>query len=230
MKKLLIPFVCCLLAAWSCNLDGSYYAENISEIVTIQSGKLVRDNGLTLTVVQESGATVSSLEEGERYYLLFDILKQYYTEAGELVNEIRLKSATPVEIIVPTLASEAEEITACDPVLFEFNWISGKYLDMGLVIYTDPKSNCAHSLFARYSLDESGTVLDLYLYHDGKNENPAYMDEKNLQTKERVISIPMERWENLKELRLTCDRLTWDSESGTYKVTRLTSSTTGRTD
>lgn len=228
MKKLLIPFVCCLLAAWSCNLEGSYYAENVSEIVTIESGKLVRDNGLTLTVVQESGATVSSLEEGGRYYLLFDILKQYYSESGAAVNEIRLKDATPVEIIVPTPASEAEEITACDPVLFDFNWISEKYLDMGLVIYTDPKSNCAHSLFARYSLDDTGNVLSLYLYHDGNNENPAYMDEKSLQTKRRVISIPMDRWENLQELRLTCDRLTRDGESGSYKVARITSSTTGR--
>lgn len=226
MKKLVL-FICCIIVAVSCNLNGSYYAENVAEIVTIQSGKLVRDNGNALTVVQESGVTVASLNEGERYYLIFDILKQYYDEQGYAVNEIRLKSATPVEIIVPAMASESEEITACDPVLFDFNWLGPKFLDMGLILYTNPKSNCAHNLFARYSLDETGSVLTLYLYHDGNNENPAYMDEKDLVTKGRIISIPMDRWENLKELRLTCDRLTWDGESGCYKVTRITSSTAG---
>ena len=38
MKKLIL-FICCIIAAMSCNLNGSYYAENVAEIVTIQSGK-----------------------------------------------------------------------------------------------------------------------------------------------------------------------------------------------
>ena len=53
MKKLLIPLLCSLLAAWSCNLDSSYYAENVPDIVTVTEHRLINDNGVVYTLAEK---------------------------------------------------------------------------------------------------------------------------------------------------------------------------------
>ena len=73
-------------------------------------------------------------------------------------------------------------------------------------------------MFARYALSHGNSVLNLALYHDGNNENPAHMDEKALKTGTRIISIPIYQWD-LSSVTVSIDVLTKNAD-GTYVVER----------
>ena len=112
MKKLLIPLLCSLFAAWSCHLDSSYYAENVPDIVTVTEHRLINDNGVVYTLAEKSSENLPDLEEDKRYYIVFDILNQAF--------EIRLHSVIPVEIKVPEELPESTEGLGGDPVQVQF--------------------------------------------------------------------------------------------------------------
>lgn len=211
MKKLLIPLVCSLIAAWSCNLEGSYSAQNVWDIVTIQQHKLVNDSGVVYNV-SSAPKDMPELEEGKRYYLVFDILNKSY--------EIAVQTCLPVAILVPTPADEAEEITAHDPILVQFNYIGSKYIDLGFNYYYDDRSNFAHEVFGRYTISvdpqDGNHILNLSLYHDGNSENPAVMDEASLKLGTRIVSIPVDAWD-FKAVTLTVDILS-TNDDGKYVV------------
>lgn len=211
MKKLLIPLLCCLVAAWACNMEGSYSAQNVQDIVTVAKGQLVNDNGVRYTI-SDVYKDAPALEEGKRYYIVFDILNINY--------DISVRSVTPIQVIVPVPASDQEEITAHDPIDVVFNWVGTSYLDLGYTYYYNEQSNCAHDLLVRYNLTNGDSVLNLFLYHDGNDENPAAMAEKDLKTGTRIISIPVSQW-NLSGVNLTMDVLINDG-TGKYTVERQT--------
>lgn len=214
MRKCLIALVCGLLAVCACHLEGSFTTQNSQDVVTISGGKLVNDNGVVYTV-SEKAADTPELEEGKRYLLIFNILDKYYN--------IAVTSVVPVEIVTPTLASETEVIAAHDPVQVQFNWIGPQYLDLGLSHYYVEGSDCAHAISARYSLSDDKKTLNLFLYHDGNDENPSARKEEELKQAGRVVSIPINEWKP-SVVTLTLDILGKDDD-GKNVVERKTYST-----
>lgn len=212
MKKLLIPLVCGLFAICSCNLEGSYSATNVQDIVTIVEHQPMNDLGVQYTITKKAQDT-PELTEGNRYFMLFDILNRQY--------EISVKSASPVEILPAQAVDPAEEIKGHDPIQIYFNWIGSRYMDLAIGYYFDEKSNYARTFQARYSLDEAST-LNVFLYLDGNNENPASMDENNLKQNTHFVSIPISDWD-FKAVTLTVDILTSTSEG--YVIEQKTYST-----
>ena len=214
MKRILIPLLCCLLAAWSCNVDSSFSTMNTQDMVTVSGGKLLNDNGVLYTLSQKAADT-PALEEGKRYYIIFDILDKNYN--------VFVNTVIPAEIVVPTAASAEESITAHDPLVVQFNWIGPKYLDLSFSYFYKEGSDCAHAIFARYSLSDDKKTLNLSVYHDGNDENPATLDEKDLKHEVRIVSIPISDW-SPSVVTLTLDVLSQNDE-GKYTVERLTYST-----
>jgi hypothetical protein len=207
MKKLLIPLIFCLVAAWSCNVGTTYSATNVQDIVTIVEHQLVSDGGVLYTVTS-APKDMQELQEGHRYYLLFDILNQNF--------EIDIKSVVPIDIIIPEEAP-VKEVEAHDPVIIQFNYIGKKYIDLAFTYYYDPTSNCAHDVFVHYFLENK--QLKLTLYHDGNDENPTKMSEDLLKEKTRIISIDMGD-EELNSVSLTLNLLGTDEKGNPAIVTK----------
>lgn len=216
MKKLFIVLICSLVAAWSCHIDGSYSATNVQDFVTITEGKLVNDLGVVYTV-SDKASEVPELLEGQRYYLLFDILNKYY--------DISIIQGIHVDVLETAKATEADaQLTAHDPVVVQLNWIGGNYIDLGFKYYYDPASDCAHNVFCHYALEDGNKTKHFYLYHDGNNENPAAMDMDKLKEKLRIISIPLGNLDGIDQVCLSLDLLGVDAE-GKYQVVSQTYST-----
>lgn len=210
MKKLLIPLLLSLAAAWSCNIDGSYTAKNMNDIVIKQEHGLVSDTGLEYTVV-EVYKNAPEMEMGGRYYIVFDILNNKY--------EISITQIVPVQVVNPEEAAQGEEIKAHDPIDIIFNWLGNKYLDLAFYYYYDKKSDCAHDIFVRYSISNTG-ILNLSIYHDGADENPSVRDIDDLKLGTKIISIPISQWE-FNAMNVTLDVLNKNAD-GTYTVERKT--------
>ena len=204
MKKLLIPLIFSLVAAWSCNVGTTYSATNVQDIVTIVEHQLVSDGGVLYTVTA-APKDMQELQEGHRYYLLFDILNQYF--------DIEIKSVVPIDIITPA-EDTGEEVQAHDPVIVQFNYIGKKYIDLAFTYYYDPTSNCAHDVFVNALRDKK--KLQLTLYHDGNDENPTKMSEESLKQNTRIISIDKGDQE-LESVSLTLNLLGKD-EKGNYAI------------
>lgn len=178
MKKLLIPLIFSLVAAWSCNVGTTYSATNVQDIVTIVEHQLVNDSG-DLYTVTSAPKDMQELQEGHRYYLLFDILNQYF--------DIEIKSVIEVDIITPEPDSGVPE-SAHDPVIFQFNYIGDKYIDLAFTYYYNPAGNYAHRTFVKSTYENR--QLKLTMYHDGNDENPTKMSEDVLKQKTSIVSIP----------------------------------------
>ena len=213
MKKLLIPLLISLAAVWSCNIDGSYTAKNVNDIITVGDHGLVSDTGVQYTVT-EVYKDAPAMEVGKRYYIVFDILNNKY--------EISISHIVPVQVVQAEEKAQGEEITAHDPIDVIFNWVGRSYMDLAFNYYYDKKSDCAHDVFVRYSITNGG-VLTLDIYHDGADENPSVMDIDDLKLGTRIISIPIGQWE-VSALVVTMDVLIKNTD-GTYKVERKEYST-----
>jgi hypothetical protein len=215
MKKLLIPILCGLLAVASCNMSGSFQAQNMTDIVTVDHGLLVNDNGVAYTLVETVGKDIPTLQEGLRYYVLFDILNQ------EL--DICLTNAMAVKIVNPTpVPEDLDEITAHDPVFFQFNTVGPRYWDMGILTYKAIGSNYAHNISVYYKVEDNGQNLHLYVFHDGNDENPVKMSSNDLASEATVISIPLSAFKDVDIYTLTCDVLTNNTATGEYEIVRRT--------
>ncbi len=214
MKKYLLPLVACL-AAWSCNLKGTYYIENADDFVTTRDSKLVNDYGATYTVTEDSSGKKWK-EEGMRSYIVFDITDRDYN--------ITLKSVTPAIISEPVQNELANE-DPHDPISPVKAFVSGGYLNMVINYYVQKGSDFLHTVSLLYQKPEGG-VMNLYLLHDGNNENPAYIDEDKLETVSKTYCFPLKELVNntsgLSSLTLTIDSLIAKSDEG-YEVrhTRL---------
>lgn len=215
MKKLLIPILCCLLAAASCTIGGSYSATNMQDFVTLDQGKLVNDNGVVYTLTEIAGKDLPTLEEGRRYYVVFDILNEHL--------EVRLKHAVTAREITPVPAPDnVEETEIKDPLTFRINAVGPKYWDLGIVYYRDPKNNFTHDINAYYRLEDAGSSLHMYVFHDGNNENPTHMEVKDLIEDAMVVSIPVSAFQGITNYLLTFDVLSQNTSTGEYKIDRRT--------
>lgn len=212
MKKLLIPVLCCLVATWSCGFESSYYVENAQDIVTILEHQLVNDNGVVYTLSEKAVASLPDLEEDKRYYIVFDILNQQY--------QIRLRNAIEAHIVTPEELPEQTEGLGSDPISFQFAQMGRKHLDMGINYYFAAGSDYAHQIKFYCTLENAGSQMNIHIYHDGNNENPTTLAEKDIKMDSRIISIPVSEWKTVNEVNIYCDVLAKDPATGEQKITR----------
>ena len=213
MKRLLIPFICCLLAAWSCSIgDATYYVENAQEIITVNEGLLVNDNGIVFTMKEDATTSSYRFEEGYRYHIRFDVLDYSY--------HIRLKEVNPITYTAAEPLPEGE-ITFNDPIIRQYSVISKNYWDLAFYTYRAANSNYAQQVHYYYTFDQTMGLLNLHVYVDGNNENPTTMEEKDLKADLHLVSIPLSSFKNLVDFSLTHDILSKKSD-GTYEIIRRT--------
>ena len=213
MKRLLIPFICCLVAAWSCTLgDATYYVENATDIITINEGRLVNDNGIVFTMKEDATTSSYRFEEGYRYFILFDVLDYSY--------HIRLKEVNPFTYTTTEPLPE-EEVTFNDPIHISYNSISKNYWDVVFFTYQKTNSNYAQRVFYYHEFDQTTGLLKLHIYVDGNNENPVTMEEKDLKVESHLVSIPLRYFKNVTDFALTFDYLHKKNDGG-YEIIRRT--------
>ena len=213
MKRLLIPFICCLVAAWSCTLgDATYYVENAQDIITINEGLLVNDNGIVFTMKEDATTSSYRFEEGHRYFILFDVLDYSY--------HIRLKEVNPFTYTTTEPLPE-EEVTFNDPIRISYNSVSKNYWDVVFFTYQKTNSNYAQQIFYYHEFDQTTGLLKLHIYVDGNNENPVTMEEKDLKVESHLVSIPLRYFKNVTDFALTFDYLQKKNDGG-YEIIRRT--------
>lgn len=215
MKKYFLLLVCCLAAAWSCKLEGSYNQSNVQDFVTLTEGQLVNDYGTVFTIrnVASDKVPVPTVE-GKRYFLLFDILN--------VDLDITLKNSTEVTTLPVTPAEETAP-PAHDPVSLAFYNITPSYLNLGLTYYRLKNSDLLHTFTVEYEKEKATNYITLILYHDGGDENPATVeDESALEEDYALLSIPLKQGDwTPSGVNLTCHVLQ-KNEEGAWEVTQTT--------
>ena len=214
MKKILLPLVCCLMAT-SCLKDNTIYIENYSDFATSVEGKLVTDKNIRLTVVENKTDSEAWKTEGERFFIVCDILNRNL--------ETRLKSLLHVDI-EEALPYTEDENEPDDPVEVMDQSVSGGYINLALEYFANPSSNAAHVLSCYYEANAAQDEFTFYVLHEGNDENPACMDEKKLERQSALVSIPL--WNLLKKgtptkLNLCLYQLK-KAQDGTYTIEQST--------
>ncbi len=213
MKKLLIPLICGLLATWACTpFENEYHAENMQDIITIRENLMVNDYGVVYTLKEKASASIPALEEGKRYFIVFDVLNQQM--------DIRLNMLLNVDITTPRALPEDQEIAGNDPVVFQFNSVGKLYWDLGITTYKAKNSTFEHKLSYYYTIQPGENKLILHIYHEGNNENPSTLTNDQLEAETHIISIPMANFKDVNDYGVCCDVLVKNAESGKYEVAR----------
>lgn len=214
MKKFLLPLMCCLLAT-SCMKESTFYMENFSDFASYYEGKLVSDKAYRLTVTENQTGSEAWKAEGERFFIICDILNRNL--------EIRLKSFMEVNV-EEALPYTEDENEPDDPVEVLDHSISGGYINMVLEYYTNPTSNTAHVLSFYYETNAAKDEFTFHVLHEGNDENPAFMDEKKLEKVSEVVSVPI--WDLLKRSTPTklslCLYQLKKAQDGTYSIEQNT--------
>lgn len=184
MKKFILPILCCLIAT-SCLKESTFTATNYVDFVTSYEGKLYSDyySGVAFTVKENKTGTSAWKKDGARFVIECDILNR--------AMEIRLNKLTEVSIQKAKAYLETEN-EADDPVVIANNNIGGGYLNLAVDYYADPASDCAHDIQFFYQANDDHSEVSIHVLHSGNHENPVYMDEKKLEVRERIYSIPLE--------------------------------------
>jgi len=185
MKKILLPLLLGLLAT-SCMKDSTLYVEDFSDFATVYEGKLITDKAYQFTVVENNTGNEDWKIEGERYLIVCDILNRNL--------EIRLKEIQGVDV-EEALPYTEDENEPDDPVEVLDQNISGGYINLALAYYANPDSNTAHVFSFSYEVNETTNHFTFHVLHEGGDENPVNMDEKNLKKQSKLFSIPL--WELL---------------------------------
>lgn len=214
MKKILLPLLCSLLAV-SCLKDATFTVQNFSDFAVSHEGKLVTDNAYSLTVTENESGNEAWKTEGGRFFIVCDILNRNL--------EIKLKSVQEVSVIEANPYVE-DEHEPDDPVVVFDHSISGGYINLAMNVYGDPSAKEEHQISFHYTSNELQNEFTFYVLHEGRHENPAYMDEKKLETRTLLFSIPL--WERVKrnvpvKLNLCLYQLDKNSD-GSYKVEKNT--------
>lgn len=181
MKKFILPLALSLLAFTACMKESTFTITNYVDIVTNVEGHLINDLGSTFTVVSNDSGSSEWKQEGARLYILCDVLNRNL--------DITLKEVVKIDIVNPT-SMDQMEYEGKDPVAIADHSFSGGYLNLVLDYYYNPSSNYARNI--RFYWDAQGIELHLYVFYDGNNENPAYVSEDVLKTKQSAYSIPLE--------------------------------------
>ena len=189
----------CLLAFASCNVNSSYSATNVYDILTVKDKTLVNDFGYSFNVTGNESSLKDWQVEGRRYFVLFDILNSN--------NDINIKGLETITIQNATPYSEEEELPG-DPVNIEFARTTYSYIDLQLTFYHAKKSDFQPEIQFR----NDGTKF--YIALDANGENPVNMGSDDLETVSRLFSIPItqEQAEKVYDITLTANVLTQDSD------------------
>lgn len=214
MKKLLIPLICGLLATWACTpFENDYHAENMQDIITINENLMVNDYGVVYTLKENACDNLPALEEGKRYFIVFDVLNRLF--------EIRLNKILNIDITTPRPLPENQEIAGNDPVVFQ-NTVGKMYWDLAITTYKAKNSNYEHKTSYYYTIDSIENKLTLHIYHEGNNENPSTMTNDQLEAETQIISIPLSNFKDITSYAVCCDVLVKNAETGKYEVARHT--------
>lgn len=211
MKKLFVLLLC-LVAAWSCHMDGSYYFQNCQDFVTLQEGCLVNDYGVVYSISQvASDQVVIPTTSGRRYFLYFDILNAN--------REILLKGTTDVSVLQPLPVTDPAPAYH-DPIALAFSSISPYYLNLQIAYYQVKGSDFYHRFYVQYAKDEETGMLVYNFYHDGNDENPASVaDTETLEQVSRILSIPVTGFDwTPSGLQFNCHVLQKKSDGSGYEV------------
>ena len=187
MKRILLPLLCCLMAV-SCLKEDTFSIQGYQDFATAYQGKLVTDNGLSLTIVKNESGNENWKNEGERFLILCDILNRNLETTLKNVLHVDIEEALPYT---------EEENEPDDPVEVMRQSISGGYINLALEYFANPSSNAAHVLSCYYEANAAQDEFTFYVLHEGNDENPACMDEKKLERQSEVLSIPL--WNLLKK-------------------------------
>ena len=217
MKQFLTLFTAATIGilATSCNLQDVFTITNMDDIVTVKGEYLLSDLGTTYRVTEDQTETKDWQQEGARLYAVFDVLNRQL--------EICLKKAQPMEIREAEPLSVSVEIPK-DPVVVALQNVSGGYVNLAIQIYMAKGTECPHNILFQYRNNkDSGSDLELFVFHEGNNENPSLLPEDDLKTEIRFYSIPLEKLVTSPSARitLTLDTLVKDS-AGKYSVQRTT--------
>lgn len=181
MKKFIPFLIASLLACWSCNLEDTYTETNVRDMVNVVDGLLYNDYGYNLAVVEDAVGEAKWKINGNRYLALFDILNRSL--------DIRLKEVLRSEVIEAEPLEDPESLKQ-DPVELSIQGFSGGYLNLGFTITRDKTSNFAHTFKFYYTVDNND--LKIYVEHDGNGEDPVHMADDNLESEDRMFSIPVD--------------------------------------
>lgn len=209
MRKFVL-LLCCLAAAWSCKLDGTYYVQNTQDFVTLNEGVLVNDYGAVYHITQVASDKVPvPTNDGQRFFVLFDILNANY--------DILLKNSVPVPIPTPVPAGETTEMG--DPVGIALHNIGPNYLNLGINYYKLKGSSKIHSFSVQYKKETATNEITFLLCHDGGDENPAAVeDESTLEIATQMLSIPIKQGDwTPSGINLSCNILK-EKAGGGYEV------------
>jgi hypothetical protein len=217
MKQFLTLFTAAVigLTAVSCNMKDVYTITNMDDIVTVNGEYLVSDFGATYRVTEDKTDSQDWKQDGNRLYVVLDVLNRQL--------EISLKKANIMEI------REAEPFTVLDekpkdPVVVALQSVSGGYVNLALQIYMAKGTECPHNILFQYrQKPDSNSEVELYVLHEGNNENPTVIPEDDLKTEIRFYSIPLASIapSQSTQLTLTLDTLVKDSD-GKYSIQRIT--------
>lgn len=201
--------------AVSCLKEDTFSIQGYQDFATAYQGKLVTDNGLSLTIVKNESGNENWKNEGERFLILCDILNHNL--------ETTLKGVQDVDIVHPVPYTESED-EPDDPVDVFNHSISGGYINLAMNVFGDPSGDKDHLITFYYTANEMQDEFTFYVLHQGNHESPAYMDEKKLETKNFFFSIPL--WDLLKKNTPTklnlCLYQLEKAEDGTYSVQKKT--------
>lgn len=189
MKKLLLIFALFPLLLASCIKEDTYFVENYPDVIFVHEGKFINDSGAIFTV-KENNTHVVSFTEGQRYYIVCDILDRQLN--------IRLKEIDPMQALAPLPVTPEEELPS-DPFIFQGNRLTPYTLDLIFDIYKAKGGDYAHKILCRYEKGKDN-ILRLYLYHDGNNEHLGTMSADLLETEHCFYTIDLRDF--------SCDGLT----------------------
>ena len=198
-----------VLAFASCSMpEAIYTVTNAGDYMNIKDGKLANDNGALFSVTEDLTDTKWQ-SEGNRFYAVFDVLNINY--------DIRLKSYINATVKAP--AGEIEDQTPeSDPIQIKDCSMSGGYLNVILIYYSKPETECPHNTDLYYLDNGDEGTLTLRLVHEGAGENLVNMDEASLKSVTAFFSFPLADIVPSGEMRTVffeCELLAQDS-TGKY--------------
>ena len=214
MKRLLNLCLAALagLAAASCNFEDVYTISNMDDIVTVKGEYLVSDYGTTYHITEDKTTSKDWKKDDTRLYAVFDVLNRQL--------DISLKEVRPLQIVEAAPLTVLEEDPK-DPVVVALQNVSGGYINLALQIYMKKATECPHDISFQYRKAPDGNEVEVYVFHEGNNENPTLLAEDDLEKEIRFYSIPLESIQasDNEVLILNLDVLVQDTD-GKYYVKR----------
>ena len=180
MKKFIIPLALSLMACTACMKESTFSITNLVDIVTTTNGYLMNDYGTSYKVTENQSGSNEWQQEGSRLYILCDVLNRELDITLKNFIRMHIENATPLADM---------DYEGKDPLGVVDHSFSGGYLNLVLEYYYNPSSTYARNI--RFYWDAKGVELHLYVFYDGNNENPAYVSEDILKTRQTAFSIPL---------------------------------------